>query len=243
MTTAILITGHMRTFDLCLPTLHWHVFRHFPGAQFFVSTVEDADAHKAKLLHGRYPGRVAIEVLPGQPVLPLPPGLPPEDGFVHGRPFTHEPFFISVPPQAVIRQLWQLREAWRHYLATREIEHDLVIRCRPDLWFHAFALPRLRLRPYEAHTPWWGRFCGVNDRFALLGQEAARHYHTTYSQLTNLIELGAPLHPETLVKAAMEENGCQVNRRLVAEFSKINPDTTIARHYLQETTAADLAQA
>ena len=49
----------------------------------------------------------------------------------------------------------------------------LIIRLRADLWFHSqVKLPRLL--PLEVCTPWWGRYGGVNDRFAVMGALAQR---------------------------------------------------------------------
>lgn len=225
MNVAILISGHMRTFRVCLPNLHWFVFRHFPGAAFFVSTVQDEDAESAELLRDKYPGQVVeIETVPEQPLLPMPPGVPLEVGWQRGQPFTHEPFAISVPPQAVLRQLWQLERVWRLFRTWRgNGDVDVVIRCRPDLWFHGAKYPKYP-KLHDAFTPWWGRFGGVNDRFAVLGRYAAVQYFTTSSKVPALIERGCPLHPESLVAASLEHGGASISDRLKVEFSTIRKD-------------------
>ena len=228
MRTAILLSGHMRTFARCLPTLHWHVFRHFPGADFIVSTVADADASSAQLLVPRYGfDRVHYAAVPEQPdcvaairaagaVLP--------DTRTPGQCYTHEPYPISVHPQAVLRQLWQLGHAWRTYRTHFSPgSHDLIIRCRPDLWFHSCARPgpAIHLEPTDALLPWWGKFGGINDRFAWLGERAAEAYFTTYERVPALLDAGCPLHPESLLKASLLAAGCQPASRLAAEFGTL----------------------
>lgn len=235
----------MRSFERCLPALHWHVFRHFPGAEFYVSTVKDENATKATLLRDRYPGaRVEIEVVKEQPEFPLPPGQP---GWKLGGFYTHEPYAISVHPQAVLRQLWQLEQVWKLYATSNVIPaggaavHDLVIRCRPDLYFQSSPFSFFTKddfpEEHEALTPWWGRFGGVNDRFALLGAEAAEAYFTTFSQRETLINGGCPLHPESLIKAAVEEKSGECSP-LAVEFSTLRENGEMRA---PEISAIDLA--
>jgi hypothetical protein len=216
----------MRTFARCLPNLHWFVFRHFPGASFFVSTVADDDAPSAELLQAKYPAQqVEIEVVPLQPVLPLPDACPPEESWRPGQPFMHEPFAISVPPQAVLRQLWQLGMVYQLFSRTTDVgEFEAVIRIRPDLYFHGARLPK-EVAPFSVHTPWWGRFGGVNDRFAIMGAPAAQYYFNTVGKVHELVNAGCPLHPESLVAAAIHAAELDLNDRLPVEFSTIRRDS------------------
>lgn len=240
MKAAILISGHMRSFERCLPTLHWHVFRHFTGADFFVSTEPDEDAGKAELLRMKYPSaQVSIDTTPqpGDEVL-----IPPLHDAANPRPWEHAPYAISVLPGAVVGQLWRLQQCWEWFERTRALDYDLIIRCRPDLWMESLTLPtrtvevvdtldnRIRstsffaaCSPKQARTPWWGRFGGVNDRFAVLGRDAASHYFTTYAKLHQLLDAGCPLHPESLIKASLEDGGCVIDDTLAVMFSTLRP--------------------
>jgi hypothetical protein len=220
--TAILLTGHMRTFDRCLPTQIHHVFRHYPEADFFVSTIADADAPKAQLLVDRYgSGRVHIDIIPQQPTLDLPPGCPPEESYVPGQLFMHEPYAISVSPQAILRQLWQLHRTWEFFESrARTSDYTTVIRVRPDSYFHSFE-PVDLFGSSQAYTPWWGRFGGVNDRCAIMGRDAARAYFTTFDRLSQLIAEGCPLHPESLIATALKST-CEIHGdTLRAEFTTL----------------------
>lgn len=241
MKTAILISGHMRSFERCLPTLHWHVFRHYPDADFFVSTIKDADSDKAKLLNARYPSsRVSIDVVDEQPdcvaeMRAKGVELPKE--WTPGAHYMHEPYAISVRPQAVLRQLWQMERVWK--MADESGEgYSVFIRCRPDLYFHSYE-DVFGIEDETALLPWWGKFGGVNDRFACLGVKAARAYFTTYSQIPGLMADGCPLHPESLVRASLDEAKAY-RLPLKAEFSTLRANGEM-RH--PEISMIDLAHA
>lgn len=237
MKTAILITGHMRTFARVIRTQQWHVYRHFPDADFYVSTVRDQDTGSIDELRKLYPkARIEVDVVDAQPELPIP--VPPvaEDWTV-GRMYGHEPYAISVHPQAILRQLWQFNRAWGHFAAARgNSAYDCIVRVRPDLWFRSFEMPKDYNEVYKswtrgtnanlfedsnAYTPVWGGFGGVNDRFAILGHRAAIHYFTTYSKIADLIADGCPLHPESLVHASLKAGGCLINDTLLVNFAKL----------------------
>jgi hypothetical protein len=150
----------------------------------------------------------------------MPAGVPDESTWRSGACFTHEPYAISVPPQAVLRQLWQLNETWKLYMRSGDFGHDTFLRIRPDLWMHSFCGGAKPLSIIAA-TPWWGRFGGINDRLAVMGPRAAAAYFTTFEHIPDLIAAGCPLHPETLVRASIESAGCHVSDGLLAEFSTL----------------------
>lgn len=239
MKTAIILSGAMRSFERCLPNLQWQVFRHFPEAKFYVATANDEDATTAAMLGKRC---AAVRVL-DQPEMVLPPGCPHE--WTPGKPYMHEPYFISVDPRHVLGQLWMLREGWRLYQEAND-PADLIIRCRPDLWFHSFEKPWMFQRnamgypelPQTAHVPWWGRFGGCNDRFALLGAKAAEAYFTTYDLVPLMVMEGAPLHPETLVHYSMKRAGISICDDMKAEFSTLRKSGEMRP---PEITTIDLA--
>lgn len=211
MSVAIIISGHMRTFAACLPTLKWQVLRHYGKPEFFVSTVRDERTETWRELERHFPGcEIHVSVEESQPDIELPEPW-------KGKGWA--PYAISVPQQAVLKQLWQLSRAWKLYRVTRSCEHATVIRTRPDIWFSGF-LPRV---PASNHalTPWWGRFGGVNDRFAVMGQDAARAYFAAFDSMHEMAAEGAPLHPETLVRYSMERSGIVVHDDLKVEFSTI----------------------
>jgi hypothetical protein len=245
MKTAIIYSGGMRSFDACMANHRWMLWRHFPEAKFFICTEDDEDAHKADLISGAVVKKVK------QPEMVAPPGCPTQ-WYGPGKPYMHEPYAISVPPQAVLGQLWMLRQAWGLYEESG-YKAELVVRIRPDLWFHSFELPKiirayLNPRPGQyvdfgmttAYVPWWGRFGGFNDRLALLGRDVAAHYFMAYAKITRLIANGAPLHPESLVAASLRDGGAFVDDTLKAEFSTLRKSGEMRP---PEITLVDIAHA
>lgn len=242
--TAIIISGHMRTADLCFPSLYWHVFRHYPDAHYYISTVEDDDAHKTSLYTDQFDDQVkAVEVVPEQPdceaEIAIKMGISRTALQAYAN---HAPYAISVPVQAVLAQLWQLRRAFSSAMTGADGgPYDVVIRCRPDLFFHSFTPPSPAPAPLQSITPWWGRFGGINDRFSIMGWQSAVFYFNTYTNAPDLITSGCPLHPESLIKASMEAEGIEVESNLAAEFSKVNRDGTLARPWTHEVLPCDRA--
>lgn len=245
MKTAIIVTGHMRSFDKCLPALHWHIARHFPCADWFVATIDDANAHKAELLRAKYPkSEIHIEAVKEQPdcvAEKRAEGCDLPTTWNRGEPYTHEPYPISVHPQAVLRQLWQLEQGWNLYKST-EAHADCIIRVRPDLYFHQADIPALGfpVLAWRAATPWWGRFGGINDRFAVLGVDAAQSYFTAYSRIKYLLSEGCPLHPESILRAALEADACSIHDNLDVEFSTLRENGQMRA---PEISSSDLAHA
>lgn len=238
MKTAILLTGAMRSFDKTWNNHKWMLWRHFPGASFYCVTEDDADAWKTKLLN---PNASVVKIVK-QPEMQIPPGCPNE--WTPGKPYMHEPYHISVDPRAVLGQLWMLREGWRLYQEAND-PADLIIRCRPDLWFHSFepesfSYGKRYVIDSVACVPWWGRFGGCNDRFALLGPKAAEAYFCTWDRVNELIDSGCPIHPETMVASSILADKCEIVPRLKAEFSTLRKSGEMRP---PEITMIDLAHA
>lgn len=214
MSVAVIYTGQMRTFDKCIKTHFWHVFRRFADCHFFVSTVKDGDEHKAGLLR-EYSPNVTVDVVDAQPDFPeLKPWSP-------GQFYSHEPFAISVPPIAVLRQLWQLEQGYRLFQKSG-LKPDLVIRIRPDIYFHSLYLEIPSEYMFGTHVPWWGCFGGVNDRFAIMSPIAAAMYFTAYSNREKLWNVHhCPFHPESMIYGNLTVHGHAVSRKLQALFSTL----------------------
>lgn len=207
-TADVIYTGHMRTFAQCIHSQRWQVLRHYDVAAFYISTVKDEDTDSWKILNELFPGvPVYLDIVDEQPTLPEPP-----------EPVRFEPYARSVPAQAVLRQLWQLQRGWD--LRNRSGgSAPVVIRLRPDLFFHSFRKPEIDLE--SVATPYWGRFGGVNDRFAVMGCEAAHDYFSTFSRIGRLLDVGCPLHPESLVKASLEMFKQTIKDTMQTEFSTL----------------------
>ncbi len=129
-----------------------------------------------------------------------------------GLPMIPKKFGLYAPyqnaashPQLML-QHWYQNEVWKFYLEADKSTVDpgsLFIRMRGDNFFKNFTRPSNPF-PRTVYSPWWGRFGGINDRFAVMDREAAKVYFTMYEKIDELLALGCPFHPETLLKCALE---------------------------------------
>lgn len=241
MSTAILISGQLRTFAQCWPTQHWHVLRHFADPHFFVTVQHTPDCQGIDQLVADYGAdRVHADVRQDPD---LSEHLTPElSAAYHLAPYAN-----AAPAHQLLLQHWYQQEVWRHFLrccgapAMSQTKFDTIIRLRGDLWFHSFEDPRLPgpdIHPRECFTPWWGRFGGINDRFAVMGPEAARYYFTVFERIPELLAAGCPFHPETLLKASLEIGNDPANETLRTEFTTFRAD---GRHRPPEIMPWDIA--
>lgn len=227
--TAVIYSGEARTFAQVFANQYYHVLRHLPDPEFFVSVQDDAQAADMTRLWGRFPADdIHIEYVE-QPTLPEPA---PDPKWLNLYP-------PSAKPQAILRQLWALNEAWGFYQSETKVEHKLVVRIRPDIAFARFEMPSIN----RCFTPWWARWGGVNDRLALLDQPAARHYFTTFTKIERLRALGCPLHPEQLIAASLRDGGIEPSHTLAADFITLRLDGTIVPMSVTEIEIAEYARA
>ncbi len=205
MSTAVLISGQMRTFAKCYPTQRWQIFRHYePDIHFFVSCPDDQQASTTTLLLKDY-ANVHVEFYDDPLDLPK---IPLERG-------ESAPYANAITHDKLILQHWGVKKVWEFYQSKSRKKDDVIIRIRPDLWIHRFHKPA---DPSwnEAILPWWGKFGGVNDRLGILGCDAAEYYFNVYDQIPDLLEKGCPFHPESLTAAVLR--GINI-RPLMASFS------------------------
>jgi hypothetical protein len=228
MSTAVIISGQMRTFSRCYPTQRWHVYRHYePDIHFFVSCVDDKNADSAELLRQHY-ANVHIEKWEDPDDLPE---IPLELG-------AHAPYANAASHHQLMLQHWGNKRAWEFMWERMKHEITAVIRMRPDNFFHRF-VPCEQPSWMQAYTPWWGKFGGINDRFAVMGGGATFSYFNVLDKIDGLIARGCPFHPESLVAASLADSGCNVNTSLQAFFSTLR--TTGDQRWL-EICPADLAE-
>lgn len=233
MSTAVLISGQLRTFAQCWPTQRWHVLRHFPDCHFFITVQGNPEIVPDELwnLVQEYGSdRVHFQQLTDPD---LSADLTPE----LSRAYHHAPYTNAAPAHQLLLQHWYQNECWKFFKSivgpTRDKKiddtFDTFIRLRADLWFHSFECPVGLTHEDDngtfgstvALTPWWGKFGGLNDRFAILGPEAARAYFTVYQHIPELLAAGCPFHPESLVHAALERSSIDHHPTLQTEFSTL----------------------
>jgi hypothetical protein len=258
MSTAILISGQLRTFAKCWPTQRWHVLRHFADPHFFISVQAGPEWHEILApLMAEFPNRVHVD-LKADPDLSA--HLTPElSAAYHQAPYTN-----AAPAHQLLLQHWYQAACWRQFqervlsLGFGVEKFDTIIRMRADLWFHSFEAPESVVNTWPefispgirtdglisntVFTPWWGRFGGINDRFAIMGPEAAKYYFNVFEHIPELLAAGCPFHPESLVKANLERGNIDLHETLRTEFSTLRT-TGEMRHWLSEVLPTDLAHA
>jgi hypothetical protein len=184
--TLFLYSGQARTIRH-LHENHWfRVIRHFHDPHIVVSVADDEQAEDMRLLE-QYVGKNKFrfeKVV--QPTLPEPPSKSP---YAAGYPTISS-------PQAVLRQFWHWKRVWE--FAGDKKPFDCFVRIRPDSCFFECE-PMVSSSAETIYTPWWGRWGGMNDRFAIMGKDCAGLYHGIYDSLESLFKKGIPLHPESLL--------------------------------------------
>ncbi len=213
MKTAVIYSGQARSFGRLFENHYFHLLRKLPDPEFFVSVVDDEDAPSMARIRERFDTPLSHFEAVTQPNIEEPP---PDPKWLPGYP-------PSVPPQAILRQLWHLNRAWEFANLTGDF--DWVIRIRPDIAFHRF-VGFGPISSNQAVTPWWSRWGGINDRLAVLGQRAAEAYFTTFQRRQILWDFGCPLHPETMLATSLEEEGVRISHTLAAEFCTVRKDGT-----------------
>lgn len=231
--TAIIYAGQARTFKQLWENHNWHVWKKFSDPHFFISVEDDAQAQDMVLIRKKYPAEKVFFETHVQPTIVEPTINPVISGW---KP--------SSTPQAILRQLWSLNHAHEFFRKSGVSlgEFDTVVRIRPDTHFIRVDWTKWNEIPVNvAYTPWWSRWGGVNDRFAILGSEAGAHYFQTYQKLERFFAAGAPLHPETLVHASLEDGGI-VMGLLSAEFRTIRMNGSMTPFDPTETDIAEYAR-
>jgi len=232
MNTAIIISGQMRTFAQCYASQKWMVYRHYePNIHFFVSCKNDENSESAGLLLESYQN-VHIEKY-DDPVLEEIPEM-------HGR---HAPYANAASHKNLMLQHWGNKKAWNFlWDYGSPYKFDVIIRMRPDNFFHRFTPKLPCLADLEhgnwAFIPWWGKFGGINDRFAIMGHKAAFTYFELFDEIPNLIKSGCPFHPESLLAASLYKHQINVKSDLMAHFSTMRKDGL----RWPEVTAEDIAE-
>lgn len=261
MSTAILISGQLRSFAKCWPTQRWHVLRHFADPHFFITVQDGPEIQLTDDLRREYGAdRVHVD---GRTDPDLSAHLTPELAAAYHL----APYANAAPAHQLLLQHWYQNEVWKFFQSTiaktpksettelrdsasprfRDPSFDTIIRLRGDLWFHSLDIP-LGIVGYDngsfgddiAYTPWWGRFGGINDRFAILGEKAARYYFTVFEAIPELLAAGCPFHPESLVKANLERGNIELRETLRTEFTTFRAD---GKHRPPEIAPWDIAHA
>lgn len=217
--TAVLISGQTRTFKHCFKTQKWGLFRKLVNPHFFVSVADDKQAADVEVLRDHFPV-VHIERV-------VQPTLDVDTATRFTEAARHAPYGIAATAQGIYAQLWALARVWEFFEAKNDpaFNYQYYLRIRPDLHIHYFTPPRtmmLNLRDNHVYVPHWGSWGGIPDRCAFIqGHLAAGHYFNAFHRIEELLAIGCPFHPETLLAAALERAAVPVHQTLDAEFTTI----------------------
>lgn len=198
MQVAILISGQMRTADLCVDSIKEHVYARLPLVSIpktdlcrqdyatYAATAADEDAHKIEL-------------------------FPRVMGMTEPQPHMDEKNYAAslglgcYGVQVVLRQLWALRRAWQ-IMEGDGYRPDWVIRLRPDCYFHNDIENLRDCDPTAVYVPTFHNFYGLNDRFAFGGYEAMRVYCNRLDNMDQYIALGNVFQPESHLAWSLMQN-------------------------------------
>lgn len=216
---AILVSGQCRTLNVCLPSIRRQILAHFPMADLWASVADGPDSEQASLL-----ANVGLKVRLLEKI-----AQPTLDERNYRQKSLGGDYWIGTGPhdptivQRILRQAWHLRRVYEWAAHSGE-DYDVYVRLRPDQWFFVGAQGMPEITPQKAVVPWWGSFGGVNDRFAVLGRQAAEAY-CWWPKLDHWLEEGCRFHPETLTKYALLRSGCKIVFSAVSAATlKMGPD-------------------
>jgi hypothetical protein len=199
MSTAVLISGEMRTAKQCAPS----ILAAFPGADFYIHAVDNENAHDAEVFN---PVRVIYE---------------PQHEMPERREYSWQMGRGCHGVQRVLKQLYGLSRVWELYERTGH-KHDWIVRCRSDLVFTVAPEPEPERKP-GVMIPRFCNYYGLNDRFAIMQREWAGQYFQRTLALGAYINLGGIFHPETFLAWALHSVSIQRTR---AEFYTLRADGT-----------------
>lgn len=236
--TAVIITGQVRTLKHCFPTAREAIYRKLEDPHFFVSVAPSNDPGAAEALNimRRWVVEKYGESHWHTETIEQPPLLL-DDQLKFEAAAQHAPWVISVPVIAIYRQFWHLARGWDFFCerkAALDATFDTFLRIRPDLHVHNFTKPAndyvippigLGDRPRKTSTvyaPWWGSWGGCPDRMAyIVGEPAALTYFNVFHVINELLAEGCAFHPETMLARALERAGVRLKQTLDAEFTTI----------------------
>jgi len=194
--TAVLVSGQMRSLDLCITSIQKHLLSKIGDYDIIAHVADDEDAWKVKLLEPRKCVVVA------QPLLD-------EKNYIHrtGRGV------IGV--QQVLRMFWSMEAAntlRKTAESERGVPYDWVVRLRPDTQFFSDIEDLSACDPATVYIPTFCNYWGYQDRFAFGGPAAMDAYHEKLSLLDTFVDQSGIYHPETILKWVLDRAGTPVRR-------------------------------
>ena len=209
MSTAVIICGQARTFAKCWPTQYWYVYRKLVNPTFYVAVEDDEQAPDMARIYERFGrDRVHLRLLPRAADCTFP--NPPNTNAAFA------PYPVMTPTRSIMKCFWNYGQAWQLMLERepRGTPHNIIVRTRPDAYFHDFRMPVVRPAEHDFISLWWERYGGVNDRICVMGRRAAEVHMTMTERVDAILAAGAPLHGESFVAAALDLGGMRIRHTL-----------------------------
>jgi len=207
MKTAILLSGHMRTYKKCLQAFMDKMVTPL-DADIFVSTWDCTGFASAKKRF--HTGRKDHEIT--QEILSQVYGNHLKLSCIENIPSLWSNFqrknllntasgqpnclyrSWNAPSQAIMPRFYSMcykikscNELRKLYEETNSVKYDLIIRSRPDLLMRNFTLEGCDLSSNNWHIPLCENYRGWNDQFALGNSETMNHYCDVYESLDRYI--------------------------------------------------------
>lgn len=236
MKTAVLLSGQLRSIARTWPMIRWHVLRHYPACEFFIVVQDTPEVQFVDTLRAELgAGRVHVDARPDPDLSEF---LTPQlSTAYHWAPYAN-----AAPAHQLLLQHHYQAEVWKLLCSVSNPESfGTFIRLRGDNLFHDFTPPARDATFFNTcYTPRWARFGGLNDRCAVMGEEAAHAYFNVWGAIPALLAEGCPFHPETLLKAQLERENVRICETLDTHFSTLRVDGRV-RHWTSEVLPCDIA--
>lgn len=214
MKIAILMSGQMRTLDVCADSFRRCVLDPMSAeadVTVYCAAAADEDAHKA-YEHLPAGSRISIDE---QPTLDEANYLLRSGKGVCGV-------------QSVLKQFWSWLRVWE--LAQGD-DFDFAVRVRGDAMYYNPVESSTSWKKNTLYVPRFSSFWGVCDRFGYGDREIMRKYHTILERLPEFMDAGAAFHPESLVIRATD---CAIERTNVLFSTVRNTGEVRPPQFLRE---------
>lgn len=125
----------------------------------------------------------------------------------------------------LIRSIESQDRAWSFYSATKTEPYDIVVAARPDVKFlQDLTIPPLKSG--EIYVPSFHSWDGVNDRFALGGEEEIGVWLTKKNFIHQWISNGVPANSEIMTQRWLEKNNLYI-KHLDFVFQRVRANEKI----------------
>ncbi len=126
----------------------------------------------------------------------------------------------------VLRQMYSL-SCVADIVERQKTKFDLVIYSRICLRYHKPAKIPRTIRPRTLYTPWFERFHGLNDRFALGDMETMLLFMRRQSMARDFVaETGLPMGAENYLLWFAKKKGLETRHLTSMNFSRVRADGT-----------------